>query len=138
MITYFIEPPAVAAARMAIPKPSPAALTAKEIAIHQPRNFGPKPTDDFWTKLIFENLQSDEPVRIVNLVNRVVRHGSFSCRSDRETGKIALLKLVGKLIRTGYLERVRRKYVAIPASDERRRAYLEQFAGPLNLPAPQL
>ena len=136
-----LEPESCYATRQRMPKPlppTPAATTAKQPIKSPPPNFGPKPPGDFWTTLVFEHLQSDEPVRIVNLVNMVARHGNFSCRSDRETGKIVLLKLVGKLIRTGRLDRVRRRFVTIPASDERRRAYLEKFSGPLNFPAPQV
>jgi hypothetical protein len=140
MITYIIEPPAAAAARLALPKPVPSALSAREITKNPPRIYQLKPNDNYWPKLIFESLRDngDEPMRLTSVVNKTVRHWHFAARSDRERKKIELFKLVGKLIRMGRLERVGRKYVNIPATDERYQAYLAKAASPIDLPKPNV
>lgn len=110
-------------------------------APHQPRG---KPYghlgDDFWTTAVFDVLREngDEPMQITSLVNAVGKLGNYTRRADYDARRVALLKLVSKLIREARLDRVVRKHVIIPRSDARRKAFLEAAAQPLDLPAPQL
>jgi hypothetical protein len=91
--------------------------------------------DDFWTEWILETLAFDgQPMLITRLVNAVVTWGNFSGRAQRQSKKVELFKVVGKLVRVGRLERVARKYVTLPATDERYRAYLAKSAVSIELP----
>jgi len=93
--------------------------------------------DRYWTEIIIETLKiEDGPMAITALVNAAAKWGDYNCRTDREQRKIHLLKLVGRLIRTGLLDRYARNNVILPATDERRQAYLNKFAAPLDLPDP--
>lgn len=71
---------------------------------------------------------------ITTLVNSAASWSSFTTRSARELKKIELFRLIGKLIRTGRLQRVARKFVTIPATDERYQAYLASATCGIELP----
>jgi len=73
---------------------------------------------------------------ITALVNAAAKWGDYNCRTDREERKLQLFKLIGHLIRTSVLDRYARNYVVIPATDEKRQAYLSTFAVPVDLPEP--
>jgi hypothetical protein len=55
---------------------------------------------------------------ITTLVNSAVAWANYTCRSARETKKVELFRLIGKLIRSRNLQRVARKYVTIPVKSE--------------------
>ncbi len=76
------------------------------------------------------------PMAITALVNAAAKWGDYGRRVDREQRKIELFRLIGKLIRTCVLDRYARNYVVLPATDEKRQAYLNQFAAPVDLPEP--
>ena len=126
-----IEPAAVFASRCASNLPAP------------PRPLQP-PTrpagDGFWTTVVFDTLRDygGEPMKFTSLVNAVARLGNYSRRADYDCKRVELFKLVGRLIRIGRLDRVGRKHVGMPRSDDRRRAYLAAAAQPVNLPPPNL
>ena len=48
------------------------------------------------------------------VVNSLARDSVFDSRSDREQFKIKVIRLMGRMIRRGTLERVKRKLVNIP------------------------
>ncbi len=139
MIGFFIEPSAVAAARLATAPPIPFNATARGSAARPQLDQTRKPNDNFWTRMLFETMSlEDEPMRIVTLVNAVVAWGNFAARSEREAKKVELLALVGRLIRIGRLRRVGSHHVTIPTSDEKYQAYLTRAAAPVELPEPCL
>jgi hypothetical protein len=135
-----IEPPDVFVARLRTPQRLLSAMTAREITKNPPGIYAPRPTDDYWVKLVIETLRDngDEAMRITSVVNKTVQHWRFAARSDRERKKIELFRLVGKLIRMGRLERVGRKFVNIPLTDERYQAYLAKVSLPIDLPRPNV
>lgn len=95
--------------------------------------------DRYWTEIIIETLKiEDGPMPITALVNAAAKWGDYSTRTDREKRKIQLFKLIGKLIRIGRLQRVGRRYVTIPANDDKYQAYLAQAAIPVELPEPNV
>jgi hypothetical protein len=95
--------------------------------------------DAFWIDLVFEAVREDgEPVAITTVVNRVARQGGFRRRSDYDRKRVELFRLIGRLIHTGRLDRVARKYVAIPQNDARRQALLAAASAPVDLPTPQV
>lgn len=98
------------------------------------------PGDDWWVESVFSELREHgpEPMPFTALVNAVVEGGHYSRRNEREASKIRIFKLIGRLIRTGRLDRVGRKHITIPRTNARYRAYLESTAAPLDLPTPQL
>jgi hypothetical protein len=92
-----------------------------------------------WTEWLLDTLNREgEPMRITTLVNATVKKGNFIERSSREAKKVELFKLIGRMIRSGRLQRVARKNVTLPASDEPYRAYLAKFAAPIDLPKPNI
>ena len=105
-----IEPPSVYAARMERPKPVTFAITTTE---------QPKAANSFnqgyWTEILFETLklEGDLPVKIASLVSSAVKWGDFCTRTDREGRKLALFKLISKLIQEHKLRRVSRNFVLI-------------------------
>jgi len=137
MISIFIEPPTAAAHRLAMVNPMTSTMTARSVTVRPHHNRLPKPHDDFWTQLVFETLNlEDEPLRITTVVNEVAAWGGYATRSEREGKKIELFKLIGKLVRIGRLQRVGRRYVTIPANDDKYQAYLAQAAAAVELPEP--
>jgi hypothetical protein len=101
----------------------------------------PQPlSDSFWTDLIVETLREGdgEPVPITTLVNSVARQGNFSKRADYDRKRVELFKVVGRLIRTGRLDRVGRKHVTIAPPDAQQQPCAKAAAQPLNLPPPRL
>jgi hypothetical protein len=134
MISIIIEPQDDYTARSLKPQ----SMTAREITKNPPQIYGPRPNDGYWASLALEVVQRNggEPIRITTVVNSMARVFHFTSRADREAKKLQFLKLVGKLIREGRLERVARKFVNTPLTDERHRAYLAKWAAPLNLPPP--
>jgi hypothetical protein len=117
-----VEPPQAYQARLALPK-----APIKEITPRPPSFYG----EDYWTGLVFTTIRENGPeaMRFTSVVNATVENWHFLACADRDKKKIELFKLIGKLIRTGYLERVGRKYVNIPASDEKRQAYIAKYSG---------
>jgi hypothetical protein len=95
---------------------------------------------DYWPNLLIEIVQGSkgDAMRITSLVNAAVRNWHFAERSDREKKKIEILKLIGKLIQTGKFERIGRKYVNIPASDDKYRSWLTSFTQPNELSMPNV
>jgi hypothetical protein len=77
-------------------------------------------------------------MRLTTLVNAVGKLGNFTRRADYDRKRVELFRLVGRLIRTGRLDRVGRKHVGIPRTDSRRQAYLAAVSAPLDLPPPQV
>ncbi len=140
MIAVFVEPELVASARFAQMLPATPILPVNG----RPRQVEPKrrssqESTEFWTEIILESLQIENgPMAITTLVNAAAKWGDYNRRVDREQRKIQLLRLIGRLIRTGVLDRVARNFVVLPASDERRKAYLKQAATPIDLPAPRV
>ena len=78
------------------------------------------------------------PMRFTTLVNVTARRGNFSRWKDYDACKRKLFKLVGGLVRIGRLDRLNRRYIAIPNSDARYRAYQESLLAPLDLPTPRV
>ena len=99
---------------------------------------GRLPNDDFWTELVFDTLRNNDnvPMRITSVVNVVSAKGDFATNDERVKQKIKLFKLIGRLIRTGRLDRYERKLVVIPTSDARRQAFLAKAATTVELPPP--
>lgn len=99
----------------------------------------PRPkADDFWTSIVFDILKEDgtEPMRFTTLVNMTAKRGNFSRWKDYDACKRKIFNLVGNLVRIGRLDRVNRRFVIIPKSDARYRAYQESLLAPLDLPMP--
>lgn len=140
MISIIVEPQVAYAERSLNPQILPHTMTPREITKNRPRIYGARPNDDYWVSLVFEVLERNggEPMRITSVVNSMARVCRFTARVDRDAKKIHFLKLVGKLIREGRLERVARKYVNTPLTDERHRAYLARWSAPINLPRPSV
>jgi hypothetical protein len=134
-----IEPMSCFIARQRMPKPMPAIAIAAQTKPPKPIVPVRERGDCFWTEVVFEALKQhgDSPMPITKIVNQSLKWGKFAGKA-RVAQKLMMFKIIGNLIRVCRLDRHKRKYVTIPASAERRRAYLEKFAGPLNLPAPQL
>jgi hypothetical protein len=105
-----IEPPAAFDARMGKAKPATSALTTSE----QPRPTGSF-NESYWTGILFETLklEGDLPMKISTLVTLAAKWGDYSCRTDREARKLALFKLIGRLILDRKLRRFSRNYVLI-------------------------
>jgi hypothetical protein len=129
-----IEPASVYAQRR-----SPA-YTFTSPALHRPHELPSRGVDDFWTCAVLDTLREngDEPLRITTLVNVVAKLGNFRRRQDYDDRRVQLLKLVGRLMRIGRIDRVARKYAAIARSNERYQAYLALAKEPLDLPPPDL
>lgn len=126
----FVEPESCYDARLRMPRPLPSILAAKPTTPQKPIAPGPLPSDDFWTERVFDTLQNNDnvPMRITSVVNVVVDKGGYTNNAERVERKIKLFKLVGRLIRIGRLDRCDRKFVVIPTSDARRRAFLAKAA----------
>jgi hypothetical protein len=140
MIAAFVEPELVASARYAKMMPATPILpvNGRPPQVEPKRRSGQESTE-FWTDIILESLRIENgPMAITTLVNAAAKWGDFNRRVDREQRKVQLFKIVGGLIRTGMLDRVARNFVVLPASDERRKAYLKRAAAPVDLPAPRV
>jgi hypothetical protein len=75
------------------------------------------------TQLIFEILREhDGPMLIVSVANLAARQWGCASRQDRDSTRRNVFSRIGELIRMGKLERHRRKFVAIPETDEREKA----------------
>ncbi len=140
MIGIFIEPETVASARYARMTPvtpiSPENRSSPQLGSGQQVS---RKGADYWTEIILEILKIENgPMAITALVNTAAKWGDYNCRSDREQRKIQLLKLVGRSIRVGLLARIARNFVVLPATDEKRKAYLKRAAAPVDLPAPRV
>ena len=126
-----IEPAAVFASRCASSLPAPP----------RPLQAPTRPAGDgVWQTILFDTLNDfgQEPVNIMSLINAVARRGNYTRWKDYDAKRREILGLVCRLIRVGGLDRVARRYVALPRSDDQRRAYLEAAAQPLALPPPNL
>jgi hypothetical protein len=136
MISIFVEPESVAAARQMSRTIPPTATNAPQnTSGAKPEVCEGKLTDDFWIQAILETLAFEaEPMEITRLVNATVAWGNYTKRRAREMQKVQLFGLVGRMIRMGRLERFLRKYVKIPSSNERYRAYLAKSAVSVELP----
>lgn len=130
----FAEPPSAYARRLG--DLSVALMPASSSPGRQPRPWG----DDFWATALLDALRDngEEPMRITTLVNVVARQGNYSRRADYDRRRVALFKLISKLLHTGHLDRAGRRHVVIPTSDARRQAYLATASQPLDLPVPQV
>lgn len=140
MTAIFVEPEMVASARYAQMMPAtPILPTNSRSPQAAPDRRSSEEGTGFWTDIIMENLRIENgPMAITTLVNTTAKWGDYNRRVDREQRKVQLLKLLGQMIRTGVLDRVARNFVVLPASDERREAYLKQAAAPVDLPAPRV
>lgn len=139
MISFLVEPPVA-------PAPCPGqVLPVMSISSNNSKLPPPgegslrQSGDQYWTEIIIETLKiEDGPMAITALVNAAAKWGDYNSRTEREERKLQLFKLIGHLIRTGILDRYARNYVILPATDERRQAYLNKFAAPLDLPEPSV
>ena len=139
MIAFLIEPPAAPAIRWELMTPVVPVSTASSRLPPLGDGSLSQSGNHYWTEIILETLQiEDGPMAITALVNAAAKWGDYGRRADRERRKIELFKLIGKLIRTCVLDRYARNYVVIPQTDERRRAYLNQLTGPVDLPSPHV
>jgi len=139
MIAFLIEPPAASAPCLGQVLPV-MPIPTKSSRLPPPGEGSLRQSGDrYWTEIIIETLRiEDGPMLITALVNAAAKWGDYNCRADREQRKLQLFKLVGHLIRTRILDRYARNYVIIPATDEKRRAYLSKFAVPVDLPEPSV
>jgi hypothetical protein len=137
MIAFFIEPPVAPAPCLDQVMPL-MPISTKSSKLPPPGAGSLRQNGDrYWTEIIIETLKiEDGPMAITALVNAAAKWGDYNCRTDREQRKLQLFKLIGHLIRTGVLDRYCRNFVVIPATSEKRRAYLAQAAGPVDLPEP--
>lgn len=137
MIAIFIGPEPVASAQLTRMMPAtPVSNTRFRLP---PPGAGSlrQSGDRYWTEIIIETLKiEDGPMAITALVNAAAKWGDYNYRTDREERKLQLFKLIGHLIRTGVIDRYARNYAIIPATDERRQAYLSKCAVPVELPEP--
>ena len=138
MIGIFVEPPSAYLARLRIPRLLPSIVAAAPTTPRKPIVPGRLPNDDFWTELVFDTLRNNDnvPMRITSIVNVVSAKGDFATNDERVKQKIKLFKLIGRLIRTGRLDRYERKLVVIPTSDTRHQAFLAKAATTVELPPP--
>ena len=60
----------------------------------------------------------------MSVINTVARKGNFRRRVDYDKKRLELMKLGGHLVRIGRLDRIARKYVALPMSQAKYRQYL--------------
>ncbi len=72
---------------------------------------------------------------ITSVVNESLKWGKF-VKKERDEQKKRMFKVIDRLLRMRRLNRFKRKYVTIPASDAGYQAFLAQAAMPLNLPTP--
>ena len=139
MIAILIEPESVASARLA--RFTHATPIVPTNARSTPPGAGNSNQGgaQYWTEIILETLRIENgPMAITALVNSAAKWGDYNCRSDREQRKLQLFKLISTLIRTRLLDRYARNYVVIPATDEKRQAYVNESLGPADLPEPNV
>ena len=85
--------------------------------------------EEFWTDWILESLEFEgQPIAITRLVNLAATWGNFSKRPKREAKKIELFRLIGRLIKSGTICRVARKYVSLPPKADLPRGILLHVA----------
>jgi hypothetical protein len=97
-------------------------------------------TGDDWTQAILEECErSPEAVRITTLANLIAKADNNKTWKDFEARKVSVFRHIALMIRQGRLDRVARRFVTIPRSDEKWKAYLEALDKPVSgLPEPSL
>lgn len=86
--------------------------------------------DDEMTAAILEVMREHEmflPLRTVIVPNLVVRKFPTKSRAEREAVKRKALVSISALRRIGRLERVGRRFMTLPRTDEKYRAWLKQI-----------
>ena len=95
----------------------------------------------YWMREIVWQLdEANEPLRPVEIVNRVTNRFRFACWKDKFDKRVELLKEIGVMVKQGRLERYARVKVRlpVPGQDHKFQAWVKEFSKPLNLPKPRV
>ena len=95
----------------------------------------------YWMReMVWQLEEANEPLRPVEIINRVTNRFRFECWKDKFEKRIELLKEIGLMVKQGRLERYDRVKVRLPApgQDHKFQAWVKEFSKPLNLPKPRL
>lgn len=95
----------------------------------------------FWMREIVWLLEDvGQPLRPVEIINRVTNRFRFECWKDKFDKRVELLKVIGVMVKQGRLERYDRVKVRLPApgQDHKFQAWVKEFSKPLNLPKPRV
>ena len=95
----------------------------------------------YWMREIAWQLdEANEPLRPVEIVNRVTNRFRFACWKDKYDKRVELLKVIGVMVKQGRLERYARVKVRLPApgQDQKFQDWVKEFSKPLDLPKPRL
>ena len=95
----------------------------------------------YWMREIAWQLdEANEPLRPVEVINRVTNRFRFQCWKDKFDKRVELLKVIGVMVKQGRLERYDRVKVRLPAQgqDHKFQAWVKEFSKPLNLPKPRV
>ena len=95
----------------------------------------------YWMREIAWQLdEANEPLRPVEIVNRVTNRFRFVCWKDKFDKRVELLGVIGAMVKQGRLERYDRVKVRLPApgQDHKFQSWVKEFSKPLDLPRPRL
>ena len=95
----------------------------------------------YWMREITWLLEDvGEPLRPVEIINRVSNRFQFACWKDKFDKRLELLKVIGLMVRQGRLERYRRIKVRLPApgQDHKFQAWVKEMSKPIILPKPRV
>jgi hypothetical protein len=94
---------------------------------------------DVWVRTILEECELEgEPILTMRLLNQVANRFTFQSWTEKQAKKRELLRLITVMLHQGRLGRVGRRFVTIPASNQKFKEWEQVTLEPLDLPEPQL